>query len=97
MEGRPMASTGKTIPTVPHGDFSWQKSSYSNPNGECVELTRLPGEMIGVRHSQHPNGSALILSCAEIASFIQGIKSGHFDAPTGRHGVLAVATPGRTE
>jgi hypothetical protein len=53
--------------------------------------------MIGVRHSQHPNGSALILSCAEIASFIQGIKSGHFDAPTERHGVLAVATPGRTE
>lgn len=97
MEGRPTSSTEKAIPTAPHRDFSWRKSSYSNPIGECVELIRLPGEVIGVRHSQHPNGSTLILPSTEIAAFIQKVKNGNFDTATGRGDPLAAATSCPTE
>jgi Domain of unknown function (DUF397) len=57
----------------------WQKSRFSNSQGTCVELARLPGGEIAVRNSRHPDGPALIYTQAEIHALIQGAKAGDFD------------------
>lgn len=58
----------------------WQKSSYSNPSGNCVELAQLPGDGgVAVRNSRDPQGPALIYTPAEIAAFILGARAGEFD------------------
>ena len=83
MERWGMSSVGRAMPVVLHGNFSWKKSSHSNPSGECVELGRLADAHIGVRDSHHPNGPTLILSQAITAAFIQRVKSGDFDEMNG--------------
>lgn len=57
----------------------WRKSTFSNSQGDCVELARLPEGTIAVRNSRHPNGPALICTQTEIAAFIQGTRDGDFD------------------
>jgi hypothetical protein len=57
----------------------WQKSSHSNPSGNCVELARLPGGDIALRNSRDPEGPALIYTRAEISAFLSGAKDGEFD------------------
>jgi Domain of unknown function (DUF397) len=73
---RPLIA-GATSTTAPSCSF-WRKSSYSNPSGDCLELTELPGEQIAIRYSQHPDGPALILARAQIAALIQRAKDGEF-------------------
>jgi hypothetical protein len=58
---------------------SWQKSSRSNPSGNCVELAPLPGGGIAMRNSRDPEGPALIYTHDEIAAFIAGARDGDFD------------------
>lgn len=57
----------------------WRKSHRSNSQGTCVELARIPGELIAVRNSRHPSGPALIYTRAEIDAFIAGARDGDFD------------------
>ena len=58
----------------------WQKSSRSNPSGNCVELTRLHGSPdIAVRNSRDPEGPALVYTPEEMAAFIEGARGGDFD------------------
>lgn len=67
---------------VPAGELTgarWQKSSASNPSGNCVELAKLPDGEIAVRNSRDPSGPALVYTHAEIAAFIRGAKDGDFD------------------
>jgi hypothetical protein len=61
---------------------TWQKSSWSNPSGNCVELAALPDGAVAVRNSRHPSGPALVYTRAEIAAFLAGAKDGEFDALT---------------
>ncbi len=41
---------------VPAGELpvTWQKSSFSNPSGNCVELAPLPGGGVAMRNSRDP-------------------------------------------
>ena len=67
---------------VPAGELEgvrWQKSSASNPSGNCVELAKLPDGAIAVRNSRDPSGPALIYTRAEMAAFLGGAKDGDFD------------------
>ena len=67
---------------VPAGelmDVRWQKSSASNPSGNCVELAKLADGEIAVRNSRDPAGPALVYTRAEMAAFIRGAKDGDFD------------------
>jgi hypothetical protein len=70
-----MSSTEMTASdiTVP-----WVKSSYSGPQGNCVEVAQLPGGEIAVRNSRHPDGPALIFTGAEWDAFISGARDGEF-------------------
>jgi len=67
---------------VPAGRITgvcWQKSSASNPSGNCVELAKLPDGEIAVRNSRDPSGPALVYTRAEMAAFLHGAKDGDFD------------------
>lgn len=63
----------------------WQKSRFSNPSGNCVEIAKLPGGDFAVRNSRDPEGPALIYTAAEISAFLLASKLGEFD------GLLAAA------
>jgi hypothetical protein len=76
-------SMNKTHNGMPAGQLpavGWQKSSRSNPSGNCVELTRLHGSPdIAVRNSRDPEGPALVYTPEEMAAFIEGARGGDFD------------------
>ena len=57
----------------------WTKSSWSNPDGNCVEVATLPGGDIAVRNSRDPQGPALVYTPDEIKAFVRGAKTGDFD------------------
>lgn len=67
---------------VPAGQLPkvvWTKSSWSNPDGNCVEVATLPDGDIAVRNSRDPHGPALVYTPGEIEAFVLGAKTGEFD------------------
>jgi hypothetical protein len=58
------------------GARTWRKSSWSLANGNCVEVGRLAGELIGVRDSSHPRGDVLRFSRAGWRDFLAGVRQG---------------------
>ena len=68
-----------TVPADLLGAVVWRKSEASNPRGDCVELARVAGGAVAVRHSRDPHGPALVYTPAEIAAFLAGAKAGEFD------------------
>jgi hypothetical protein len=62
-----------------HDGVQWRKSRHSNPDGNCVEVARLPEGEIALRNSRFPEGPALVYTRAEMASFLAGAKDGEFD------------------
>ncbi|HEY6795142.1 MAG TPA: DUF397 domain-containing protein [Kineosporiaceae bacterium] len=61
------------------GNADWRKSARSNSSGNCVQVARLDDGQVGVRDSKHPDGPALILTGAEAAAWVRGLKSGQCD------------------
>lgn len=61
-----------------HG-VTWQKSRWSNSQGNCVELAALPGGGVAIRNSRHPSGPALVYTNAEFDALLRGVKDGEFD------------------
>jgi Domain of unknown function (DUF397) len=57
---------------------SWVKSSYSGPQGNCVEVARLADGGVAMRHSRHPDGPALVFTGAEWDAFLSGARDGEF-------------------
>jgi hypothetical protein len=59
---------------------SWRKSSFSNMNGSCVEISRLLPDRIGVRDTKdNGTGPVLIFTEAEWHAFMAGAREGQFD------------------
>ncbi|MEU8568160.1 DUF397 domain-containing protein [Streptomyces pathocidini] len=71
------------IPATRISGAEWTKSSYSNPNGNCVELAKLPGGDVALRNSRDPHGPALIYTRDEVLMFLHGAKDGEFDGMVG--------------
>jgi hypothetical protein len=59
-------------------DLKWRKSTYSDQNGQCVELAPDNG-LVAVRDSKDPQGPTLGFTRGEMLAFIQGAKAGEFD------------------
>jgi Domain of unknown function (DUF397) len=60
---------------------TWVKSSYSGPQGNCVEVARLSDGNVAMRNSRHPDGPALVFTSAEWEAFLNGASSGEFSLP----------------
>jgi Domain of unknown function (DUF397) len=58
---------------------TWVKSSLSFANGNCVEVSDLPGETIGVRNSRDREGAVLRFTPDEWHAFLGGVRKGEFD------------------
>lgn len=58
---------------------TWARSSLSFSNGNCVEVTGLPGGSVGVRNSRDPEGPVLRFTQDEWNAFLAGARLGEFD------------------
>ncbi|MER8001591.1 DUF397 domain-containing protein [Streptomyces sp. NPDC095613] len=55
--------------------FRFEKSSYSNPTGECVEVAlNLPG-VVAIRDSKNSAGTVLCLAPAAWAAFTATVRN----------------------
>ncbi|MBP2355729.1 hypothetical protein JOF29_006839 [Kribbella aluminosa] len=59
--------------------LSWKKSQRSGPQGNCVEVAKLPDGGTAVRNSRFANGPALVFTKAEMEAFLGGVHDGEFD------------------
>jgi Domain of unknown function (DUF397) len=62
------------------GNLTWRKSSYSNGQGNCVEVAPL-GPAIAIRDSKDPDGPVLACTRAAMTALLSGIKNGEFSHP----------------
>ncbi|MFB6888558.1 DUF397 domain-containing protein [Kitasatospora sp. NPDC056327] len=56
----------------------WRKSSYSNGQGECIEVADGVSGHHLVRDSKDPDGPALLFAADEWVAFVGGLKAGEF-------------------
>lgn len=78
------SSNGAWLSIVAHmshtysGEF--QKASYSQGNGNCVEVAHVNDGSFLVRDSKDRTGPLLRFTAAEWSAFVVGVKDGEFDA-----------------
>ncbi|MFC4534290.1 DUF397 domain-containing protein [Sphaerisporangium dianthi] len=61
--------------------LTWQKSSYSGTDDNCVEVAHLPLGDLAIRDSKNPNGPVLLLTAGEWHAFITDMKGDRFTQP----------------
>lgn len=54
-------------------EFRFNKSSYSEPNGECVEVARSVPGTVAVRDSKQTRGPVLVMTADAWAAFRDGL------------------------
>jgi len=59
--------------------MNWHKSTFSAPNGDCVEVADLEGGGRAVRDSKDPAGRVLAFTASEWEAFTNGVRAGEFD------------------
>jgi hypothetical protein len=59
----------------------WVRSSYSGPQGNCVEVAFLDGGEVALRNSRNPGGAALVFTRTEWEAFLSGARDGEFGTP----------------
>lgn len=60
--------TASSIPAT-----AWRKSTYSNADGNCVEIAIRPS-VVAVRDSKHRTGPVLTFTAAEWQEFLRGVR-----------------------
>ena len=58
---------------------NWIKASLSYANGGCVEVAARSGDLIRVRDSKNPEGTALRFSSVTWNRFVGAVRGGKFD------------------
>jgi hypothetical protein len=57
-------------------DFTYRKSTYSDPERECVEVAINVPDIVAIRDSKHPEGPILRVPPAAWAAFRGAIADG---------------------
>lgn len=74
------ASSARIVPHVESSLLTWQKSSFSIGNGNCVETAMTAdGCHLAVRDSKDVSGPILVFAPGEWRAFVAGVKAGEFD------------------
>ncbi|WP_049655479.1 DUF397 domain-containing protein [Kitasatospora sp. MY 5-36] len=58
----------------------WRKSTYSNGQGDCIEVADGVAGVVPVRDSKDPHGLALAFTAEAWRSFVAGVQAGDFSA-----------------
>lgn len=58
----------------------WRKSTYSNGDGDCVEVAEGTAGIVPVRDSKDPAGPVLGFTPEAWQSFVAGVQVGDFPA-----------------
>jgi hypothetical protein len=69
---------GKGVQVNGSMSASWRKSSYSNGQGECIEVADGFSGVVPVRDSKDPDGPALVFHTESFKDFITAVKSNQF-------------------